>query len=338
MSCHAIMHTHPASHYRYGSSSRCFMSSLLKQGYVNNLQGKFSTQCLEQRCTADGTLEIKVNGGGGGWTTCPRAGGEQVVAGFMNSIRCPPSSERCTESAGLTCPGSGTCSGHGTCGAGGKCACDDGFSGTACEATDCPDDCSGKGVCNTATGACACANNFVGASCATCSSGHHLKFSESGARICEAQGNECPSASADAECSGHGTCGVSDGGACDCGASGYSGADCAHKLCPSGGSGLECSDHGLCHPTSGVCTCSMHWTGEDCAAAVDTPKACERDCSGHGTCNAQTGACACESGFTGSGCAVAVVHTSDFTTLSSGQGVSFAVNNKAYAYVCVWGG
>ena len=118
---------------------------------------------------------------------------------------------------------------------------------------------------------------------------------------------------------------------CTC-ATGYSGADCSHKICP--GASSECSGHGACHATSGACSCTTGWTGSDCATeAVSSPKACPDDCSSHGTCNEATGVCACASGYTGSNCATAVAVPAGTTTLVSAvTSTPFTVGDKAYVY------
>jgi hypothetical protein len=124
------------------------------------------------------------------------------------------------------------CSGRGLCDrATGRCGCFDGFNGEACQRTTCPNDCSGHGVCqderrfyNDAT------NGVYGAYDARKQMG-------------------C---------------------VCD---EGFRGPDCGQIECPSGddvmggnggSQGADCSGRGLCDYSAGLCQCFKGYYGERC--------------------------------------------------------------------------
>lgn len=135
------------------------------------------------------------------------------------------------------------CSGHGTCaflaaGSPAECVCDPGYALPACgssppqaEAAECPNSCSGRGLCF--DGRCACGEHFLGADCgdARCPEG----FSGPGCAV-----PECPR-----DCDGHGICMA---GACVCDEA-HAGPDCSVPTAC-----LE-SCLGACSPDTGSSSC-----------------------------------------------------------------------------------
>lgn len=129
------------------------------------------------------------------------------------------------------------CSGRGTCDRlVGACSCVAGYTGDACQRTQCPNDCSGHGICQSE-------QYFV--LDASASSGVALDYAGFDAN--SAYGCKCDS--------------------------GFRGSDCSQQECPSGpdpmkgeggSSGLDCSGRGLCDYTSGVCKCFKGFFGERC--------------------------------------------------------------------------
>ena len=151
----------------------------------------------------------------------------------------------------------------------GVCVCRAASSGAGCEqielglsARDCPNFCSGHGLCR--EHGCACEAGYGG--------------------------HDCGVACRD-ECSGNGVC--DEGGGCSC-SSGYFGPSCAEASpCPNG-----CSGRGLCRAnatsSSGAhaCFCQQGWTGAADCSVQDLE--CPHGCSGHGNCH--NGTCECFAG------------------------------------------
>ena len=156
----------------------------------------------------------------------------------------------------------------------GQCDCFPGYSGEACRRTECPEDCSGHGRCQTVaqqagsftytlwdadmSRSCVCDPGWTGHGCET-------KF--------------CPN-----DCSLRGKC---INGTCKC-ENGWKGADCSERNCPN-----DCSQHGRCF--NGTCRCFVGYRGADCAS-----KDCPNACSYHGFCS--DGSCQCYPGYTGEDC------------------------------------
>jgi hypothetical protein len=129
------------------------------------------------------------------------------------------------------------CSGRGTCDrVTGGCKCVAGYTGDACQRTQCPNDCSSHGICQSQ-------QYFV----LDASSASGVALDYTGFDANSAYGCKCDS--------------------------GFRGADCSQQECPSGpdpmkgeggSAGLDCSGRGLCDYTSGVCKCFKGFFGERC--------------------------------------------------------------------------
>eukprot|EP00727_Mastigamoeba_balamuthi_P006037 m51a1_g2052 putative egf-like domain-containing protein (1267) ;mRNA; f:1393315-1397842 len=223
------------------------------------------------------------------------------------------------------CPNDCSCRG-GDCGAhdchgccvddmSGRCACKPGFEGDDCSLLSCPDNCTGHGACDHATGECHCRAPFYGKACAqatqTCPgncSGNGLCDPFKGLCVCKQLywGEDCSLRACPPYnvpyCTDerHGICDGSTG-ECHC-REGFAGPSCSvsGKKCPG-----NCTDaaHGNCDHTTGQCLCrragELQYGGDDCSAVV-----CVRNCSGVGTCNTATGRCECPEGLTGLDCSV----------------------------------
>lgn len=136
------------------------------------------------------------------------------------------------------------CSDQGTCDrSSGQCTCFAGYTGAACQRSECPNGCSNHGICQS-----------------------NIAFSVDAS---------IPDASSaygqDKKYVGAWDSGVHYG--CKCSV-GYRGPDCSQKECPSGAdplgyrgneSGEDCSGRGLCDFSSGSCQCFSGFTGPDCS-------------------------------------------------------------------------
>lgn len=126
------------------------------------------------------------------------------------------------------------CSGRGACDRmTGTCKCAGGYTGDSCQRTECPNDCSGHGTCQS-----------------------QRYFVEEGTN------NMLSYDGFDAE--------AQMGCKCD---AGFRGADCSMIECPSGSDpmhgdggaqGQDCSARGLCDYTTGICSCFKGYFGERC--------------------------------------------------------------------------
>lgn len=99
----------------------------------------------------------------------------------------------------------------------------------------CPNNCTGRGLCDGASGTCVCDPGLTGAAC-------------------DLVDPPCP-----ARCTDRGRC---VRGICRC-KTGYSGRDCS-VTCPG-----RCSGHGDCE--LGLCSCEPGYTGVDCSLRNDFP-------------------------------------------------------------------
>jgi hypothetical protein len=132
----------------------------------------------------------------------------------------------------------------------------------------CPNDCSGHGKCDRASGICSCNPGWTGDDCLQ----QVIKV--------------CPN-----NCSGHGTC--NPDGTCTCD-KGWEGArDCStptKKECPKNRqTGKVCSGsgQGTCNTKTGICKCTGGYTGDDCSIP---PGGCPQ---GQDVCQGTTGQFCC---------------------------------------------
>ena len=182
-----------------------------------------------------------------------------------------------------------------------RCNCEASWTGRFCQNRQCPNQCSGHGVClvtspDSATSASTSTRLQVGAGNAARTHGGSSVFAPpddfhtSDARhrvigllncFCDPGfgGEDCshtqPAAcnagsDSDEACSGHGVC---ERGACFC-EDGFAGPQCSVHQCP-----RQCSGHGTCNIETATCSCDAPWSGNDCA----TPQ-CPANCSGNGWC------------------------------------------------------
>jgi hypothetical protein len=136
------------------------------------------------------------------------------------------------------------CSDRGRCNpATGQCECLGGFSGDACERSLCPNECSGRGTCQS-----------------------QRYFVEDAVRDTPIASSVTYVRAFDAE--------TAFGCKCD---SGFRGPDCSLRECPSGPDpvggdggeeGLDCSGRGRCDFTTGLCLCFHGFYGERCETAT----------------------------------------------------------------------
>eukprot|EP00960_Hanusia_phi_P038872 753644-Hanusia_phi.AAC.3 len=145
------------------------------------------------------------------------------------------------------------CWGHGAC-LDGKCVCDQSWTGFDCSIPNCPNACSGRGICQ-GNGVCHCQLGFSGSACEQ--------------RACLEQ-----------DCSGHGSCA---NGTCVCDRD-WTGIGCESIVIGNWSCPADCSGHGVCE--QGLCFCDVGWSGTDCF----TPAVCPQNCMNHGAC--LNGSCA----------------------------------------------
>jgi syndecan 4 len=194
-------------------------------------------------------------------SNCPEGCNESKLHGACidGECKCAPqyTGDACQRLACMVPEGCDSeCCGEGACGDDGKCACNEGFSGLACEIFDpqCLNQCSGRdhGVCifdpddpsGIAT-VCACKAPWSGEDCSQ---------------------SLCPN-----DCNGHGECQTGGSGGkgssfCSC-RGGGAGKDCHRVACPGSRVApfLECSGRGRCF--NGDCVCPDGFPGEACDGA-----------------------------------------------------------------------
>eukprot|EP01029_Cantina_marsupialis_P018749 TRINITY_DN431_c0_g1_i4.p1 TRINITY_DN431_c0_g1~~TRINITY_DN431_c0_g1_i4.p1 ORF type:complete len:1281 (-),score=405.32 TRINITY_DN431_c0_g1_i4:529-4371(-) len=130
--------------------------------------------------------------------------------------------------------------------------------------TECPNSCSGHGVCDRYSGECSCMDGYIGDTCSQ--------------RCCAEN------------CNYNGMC-YHVSGSCSCGF-GYYGETCAQRFCQ-----YDCSGHGTCL-SDGSCDCDDGWLGDGCY--IEELSCKDPDCSGHGTCD--NGICFCDRHYDGESC------------------------------------
>jgi hypothetical protein len=150
-------------------------------------------------------------------------------------------------------------------------------------------ECSGRGLCNKATGECTCATGF------TTSDGNNGPGSIADCGYKSGVISTCPIANTKL-CNGKGECSGTTLYQCTCYA-GYAGAACERKLCPKGRAwfdeataantahGLaECSNRGVCDYGTGTCACQSGFEGLACDRLQCTGAEVERPCNKRGQC------------------------------------------------------
>ena len=258
------------SGHGYCADSNGFGEDGYGQGQCVCEDGWTGTECSEPACMRSIPRSSNATGVGAK-RPCGGLGQGACVSGacFCRAGFTPPAC------AGSECPND--CSGNGVCmGDEGKCACDNGFGGDDCSEPACCDpDCNNHGTCK--SGRCHCEADFFGPGCAD---DRTEKIQEEGVNataICEALKN----------CYGRGFCNV-DTKSCEC-EEGYYGETCLKKKCLQGCNGRgECNDNGICE-------CEDGYGGKFCGR-----RACPQNCNGRGYCI--NGTCFCRAGWEGVGC------------------------------------
>lgn len=177
------------------------------------------------------------------------------------------------------CPASCNGPSHGTCRFG-TCICMVSFYGEACEKLRCPLDCSGRGRCE--EGRCLCHKGYEGDGCEATMAPRPIAPTalnlppSLGTPVAQPLEAECP-----ANCNGRGRC---QEGLCFC-FDRWSG-DACQDYCPG-----SCGGRGACN--GGRCLCLVGYSGDDCSQSD-----C---CSGHGDCPLP-GECRCHPGWSGDQC------------------------------------
>ncbi|XP_078792764.1 ciliated left-right organizer metallopeptidase [Oryzias latipes] len=76
----------PQSGEMFGFDSRCFFSSLSREGYLVRTNSSIVGRCYRHRCTGTNRYQIQVSGST--WVDCP-AGGAVQIKGYHGSVFCP---------------------------------------------------------------------------------------------------------------------------------------------------------------------------------------------------------------------------------------------------------
>ncbi|KAK5579008.1 hypothetical protein RB653_008684 [Dictyostelium firmibasis] len=182
--------------------------------------------------------------------------------------------------------------------------------------TMCPNDCSGFGFCNNATGICDCDPNRQALDCSlpyiectanTCGTIILNSFcnNQTGQCQCDSthQGSDCltPLVQCNYDCGSYGNCN-NQTGQCQCDST-HQGTYCDYPLvqCLNNCSGQYCNTY------QGICYCDYDHQGEDCSLDYkECPIFDFYFCNDNGECNFETGICSCysNSSFTGSDCSI----------------------------------
>lgn len=150
--------------------------------------------------------------------------------------------------------------------------------------------CSGRGICDTASGVCTCSDYF------DTSNGYNEPGTRGDCGYATQTIQFCPGS---ISCSAHGQCLNNPTYSCTC-SDGWTGADCSERLCPTGlawfalpeGDNIahittyaECSNVGICDRSTGQCACNTGFTGAACDRLTCPGATAVSDgCSGHGQC------------------------------------------------------
>jgi len=213
---------------------------------------------------------------------------------------------------------------HGDC-VDGTCVCplSGAYWGQACS-NECPgrvevgpargEGCSGHGRCRSASGVCLCLRGYSGEGCSLAGKGSQCVLNCSGHGVCGGSGDgecECEDGWEGAgcersvcQCSGHGACLHLGESVCFC-EDGWGGETCGQSLRGAAAKRClnDCNERGFCDPILGLCRCLRAYDGEDCSA--DEHVSCPNHCSGHGRCS-EHGLCYCMADYEGADCAVLV--------------------------------
>lgn len=170
------------------------------------------------------------------------------------------------------------CSNRGTCDrATGECSCFAGFTGSACQRTSCPNDCSGHGVCVSIKQMAQMANALPLAP------DTYYEGDEDYTTWDEDMNYGCV-------CDSSWSVGLGSGQVQE---PEWFGADCSLRHCPTGNDPRTTTDETDCY----------NKTATDSIYLGETGNLCHVDCSNRGLCDYKTGLCSCFDGYAGENCA-----------------------------------